>query len=93
MGVNAGTRLVNNPQVPDIADEYRGGFKVLRGIACDVPLGSHPAMYNLAEKYAKVGKGANPFIDPAGYKTEVDIEERAFLDVLDQQQKEASAKK
>src|SRR6516225_9615010 len=31
MGVNAGTRLVNNPQVPDIADEYRGGFKVLRG--------------------------------------------------------------
>ncbi|MBV8846057.1 MAG: subclass B3 metallo-beta-lactamase [Bryobacterales bacterium] len=98
MGVNAGTRLVNNPQVPDIADEYKRGFKVLRGLACDVPLGSHPAMYNLAEKYPKLGKGANPFIDPAGYKTEVDIEERAFLDVLReqtdaQQQKDAAAKK
>ena len=93
MGVNAGTKLVNNPQVPDIADEYKRGFKVLRGLACDVPLGSHPAMYNLAEKYPKVGKGANPFIDPAGYKTEVDIEEGAFLQVLEQQQKEAAAKK
>jgi metallo-beta-lactamase class B len=89
MGVNAGTRLVNNPQVPDIAEEYKRGFKVLRGLACDVPLGSHPAMYNLAQKYPTVGKGPNPFIDPAGYKTEVDIEEGAFLQVLEQQQKEA----
>ena len=93
MGVNAGTRLVNNSQVPDIADEYKRGFKVLRGLACDVPLGSHPGMYSLAEKYPKLGKGSNPFIDPAGYKTEVDIEEHAFLEVLDQQQKEAAAKK
>jgi metallo-beta-lactamase class B len=93
MGVNAGTRLVDNPQVQDIAEEYKRGFKVLRGLACDVPLGSHPAMYNLAEKYPKLGKGPNPFIDPTGYKTEVDIEERAFLDVLDQQQKGTAAKK
>src|SRR5215472_12875923 len=93
MGVNAGTRLVNNPQVPGIADEYKRGFKVLRGLACDVPLGSHPAMYNLAEKYPKLGKGPNPFIDPAGYKAELDIEEHAFLQVLDQQQKDAAAKK
>jgi metallo-beta-lactamase class B len=90
MGVNAGTRLVNNPQVPDITDEYKRGFKVLRGLACDVPLGSHPAMYSLAEKYPRLGQGPNPFIDPAGYKTEVNIEERAFLDVLDRQQKEAT---
>jgi len=93
MGVNAGTKLVNNPQVPDIADEYKRGFRVLRGLACDVPLGSHPAMYDLSEKYPKVGKGPNPFIDRAGYRTEVDIEEGAFLQVLEQQQKEAAAKK
>ena len=92
MGVNAGTKLVNNTQVPEIAEEYKRGFKVLRGLASDVPLASHPAMYNLVEKYPKLGKGPNPFIDPAGYKTEVDIEERAFLDVLAQQQKEAAAK-
>jgi hypothetical protein len=39
-----------------------------------------------------VRKGANPFIDQAGYKTEVDIEEGAFLQVLDRQQKEAATK-
>src|SRR5215469_18232182 len=86
MGVNAGTKLVNNPQVPDIAEEYKRGFRVLHGLACDIPLGSHPAMYNLAEKYSKLGKGPNPFIDPQGYKTEVSLEEAAFLEVLREQE-------
>jgi metallo-beta-lactamase class B len=89
MGVNAGTKLVNNPQVPDIVDEYKRGFKVLHGLACDIPLGSHPAMYNLTEKYPKLGKGPNPFIDSEGYKTEVNIEETAFREVLGQQEKAA----
>jgi metallo-beta-lactamase class B len=86
MGVNSGTKLVNNGQVPDIAEEYKRGFRVLRSLACDIPLGSHPAMYNLAEKYPKLGKGPNPFIDPEGYKTEVNIEEAAFLQVLREQE-------
>ena len=87
MGVNPGFQLVNNPNVPQIADEYMRGFQVLHALPCDVPLGSHPAMYNLAEKYPKLGKEPNPFIDPAGYKREVDIEEGAFLAVLEQQKK------
>ena len=93
VGVNAGTRLVNNPQVPQIAEEYQRSFRILRGLKCDVPLGSHPAMYNLAEKYPKLGKGPNPFIDPQGYKAELDIQENAFHMVLDEQkddQKKAS---
>jgi metallo-beta-lactamase class B len=92
MGVNAGTKLINNPQVPDIVEEYKRGFKVLHGLACDVPLGSHPAMYNLAEKYPKLGKGPNPFIDPQGYQAEVKIEETAFQAVLAEQQREAPVK-
>ena len=88
MGVNPGYKLVNNPDVPRIAEEYEQGFKVLRGLACDVPLGSHPAMYNLAEKYPKLGKGPNPFIDPAGYKAELDIQETAFRAILDAQKAE-----
>lgn len=92
MGVNPGYKLVNNPDVPNIADEYMRGFAVLRGLHCDVPLGSHPAMYNLAEKYARLGKGPNPFIDPEGYKQEVDIEESAFLGRLHEQQEAAKAK-
>jgi metallo-beta-lactamase class B len=89
VGVNPGFKLVNNPDVPQIADEYMRSFKILRSLPCDVPLGSHPAMYNLAEKYEKVGKGPNPFIDPAGYKTELDIQEHAFLTVLADQKKAA----
>jgi metallo-beta-lactamase class B len=89
VGVNAGTKLVNNPQVPQIAEEYQRSFRILRGLKCDVPLGSHPAMYNLAEKYPKLGKGPNPFIDPQGYKAELDIQETAFNAVLDEQKKTA----
>lgn len=87
MGVNAGYQLVNNPQVPKIADEYEQGFKVLHSLNCDVPLGSHPAMFDLAEKYPRIGKGANPYIDPAGYKKEVSIEEGAYRLRLEQQKR------
>jgi metallo-beta-lactamase class B len=86
-GVNPGFILVNNKDTPQIAEEYERAFKVLRGLKCDIPLGSHPAMYNLAEKYPKLGKGPNPFIDPAGYKTELDIVENIFRTTLAEQRK------
>ncbi len=89
VGVNPGFILVNNKDVPDIAGEYQRSFKLLRSLPCDVPLGSHPSMYNMQAKYAKLGKGPNPFIDPEGYKHELNIEEHAFLEVLDKQKKAA----
>jgi metallo-beta-lactamase class B len=91
MGVNPGTRLVNNTNNPAIADEYAQGFKVMHALPCDVPLGSHPDMYNMAEKHAKLGDGRpNPFIDPQGYKAEIDLVERTFRSVLDDQKKAAA---
>jgi metallo-beta-lactamase class B len=89
VGVNPGFVLVNNAQVPQIAEEYQRSFRVLRSLPCDIPLGSHGAMYNLAEKYARIGKGPNPFIDPAGYKVEIDLEEQIFRTELERQQKAA----
>ena len=89
VGVNPGYQLVNNKEVPGIAQEYMRSFKLLRSLPCDVPLGSHPAMYNMAEKYARIGKGPNPFIDPEGYKHELDIEENAFEMRLAEQKKAA----
>jgi metallo-beta-lactamase class B len=90
-GTNPGTRLVGNATVPGIVDEYNRTFKVARSLKVDVPLGSHPGMYNMEEKFEKVGKGgANPFIDPDGYKLEVDIDEAMFRAVLAEQQKAAS---
>ena len=94
MGSNPGFQFVNNKDNPGIADEYKQGFKVLRTLTPDVPLASHPAMYGMAEKYERLqkqgGKGPNPFIDPAGYKAELDAVEGLFLEVLSDQQKAAA---
>jgi metallo-beta-lactamase class B len=73
---------------PDIIAEFNHSFPLVRSLACDVPLGDHPAQYNLQEKYAKLQKGAlNPFIDPDGCTYEVDIEESMFHALLDEQRK------
>ena len=91
VGVNPGFILVNNKDVPEIAAEYRRSFRILRSLPCDIPLGSHPAMYGMAEKHARLGKGPNPFIDPQGYRTEVNLMEQVFNTEVARQQKEAAA--
>lgn len=73
---------------PEVVAEFSHTFPLVRSLACDVPLGDHPAQYNLQEKYAKLQEGArNPFIDPDGCTYEVDIEEAMFHALLDEQQK------
>jgi metallo-beta-lactamase class B len=91
-GTNPGFQLVNNKDTPGIAQEFMRTFKVARSLPCDVPLGSHPGMYNLQEKYARLKSGGlNPFIDPQGYKMEIDIAEAMFRAVLAAQQKAAAS--
>src|SRR5215510_7690990 len=64
VGVNPGTNLVGNPQ---LVAQYQQSLKFLHSAHVDVPLGSHPAMYNLSEKYPKLKPGGpNPFIDAQG---------------------------
>jgi metallo-beta-lactamase class B len=84
-GVNPGFVLVNNKDTPQIAGEFRRTFQILRSLPCDIPLASHPAMYNLAVKFQTLGKGPNPFIDPAGYKAEIDIAQGVFNQVWAEQ--------
>jgi metallo-beta-lactamase class B len=88
LGVNPGFQLVNNTEAPAIADEFRRAFTVSRALPCDVPLASHPAMYRMADKFARLDKGGpNPFIDPAGYLAELDLTEAMFEAVLAAQQR------
>ena len=88
LGVNPGFQLVNNADVPAIADEFRRAFKTSRALPCDVPLASHPAMYKMAGKHARLAAGGtNPFIDPAGYVRELDLTEAMFEAVLAAQTK------
>jgi metallo-beta-lactamase class B len=81
---------VNNADYPNIADDFIHTYATLRSLPCDVPLGSHPAMYGMAEKYAKISAGGpNPFIDPSGYRIEIDINDAIFWRTLAAQRKAA----
>jgi metallo-beta-lactamase class B len=60
---------------PEIESEFNRTFKILRSLPCDVPLGDHPAQYNLAAKYARLKAGANPFVDPGNCWGEAEIQE------------------
>ena len=72
---------------PENVEEFNRSFKLVRTIPCDVPLGDHPAQYNMAAKYAKLQAGnPNPFIDPMGCHAEVDIEEAMFRAILAEQE-------
>jgi metallo-beta-lactamase class B len=83
MGVNAGTRLFADGALNALGQEYVRGFKAMHTLSGDVPLGSHPAMHGLVEKYKKLAaagtsKVPNPYIDATGYLTELNIEENGF---------------
>jgi metallo-beta-lactamase class B len=84
--VNAGYKLVNNSQYPQIAQDFETTFRVLKSLPCDIFLGAHGDYYGMTAKYARLQPGAaNPFIDPDGYRKYVAERERAFRDELKKQ--------
>jgi metallo-beta-lactamase class B len=88
-GVNPGVKLIGNADYPGIAADYVKTFAVLRSLPCDVPLGSHGGMFGLAAKQAALGKGANPYIDPEGYRIEIDTNDAVYYRTLAAQKKAA----
>ena len=75
---------------PEIETEFNRTFTSVRSLPCDVPLGDHPAQYDMANKYARLRAGApNPFVDAAGCWSEADIQE-AMLRAQIQMQNKAS---
>lgn len=85
VGMNPGYQLVGNTERPTIIDEYAQAYERLRSLPVDVPLGSHPSMYRMAEKYAEIGGDTNPFVDPEGYIEELDLNESIFRQRLEEQ--------
>lgn len=84
--VNPGYKLVNNALYPQIASDYEKMFRVLKALPCDVFLGAHGNYYGMEAKYAKLADGgANPFIDPQGYRAYVDEREQTFRTELAKQ--------
>jgi len=84
--VNAGYKLVNNALYPQIAQDYETMFRVLKSLHCDIFLGAHGDYYGMLAKYARLpAGGANPFVDPEGYKKYVAEKEQAFREELKKQ--------
>ena len=85
--VNPGYKLLNNTAYPQIAQDYERMFRVLKSLPCDIFLGAHGSYYDMEEKFARVKTGgANPFIDPEGYKNFVTEKEQGFRSELAKQQ-------
>jgi metallo-beta-lactamase class B len=84
--VNTGYKLVGNAAYPEIAQDYESTFRTLQSLPCDVFLGAHGQYFGMEAKFArmKVG-GANPFVDPEGYKSYVAEREQAFRKELAKQ--------
>jgi metallo-beta-lactamase class B len=78
-GINPGTRLVDRPSYPGIADDYAHAFAVMESLTPDVFLGGHTGFFDLEGKRARMREGgANPFVDPAGFRAHVAARKRAF---------------
>jgi metallo-beta-lactamase class B len=84
--VNDGYKLVKNAAYPQIASDYAKTFSVLHSLHAEVFLGAHGSYYDMESKYARMGGGANPFIDPQGYEKYVNQREQAFREELARQQ-------
>jgi metallo-beta-lactamase class B len=77
--VNPGYILVGNTKYPQIADDYVKTFAVLKSLPCDIFLGAHGAYFGMKAKYEKMkAGGANPFIDPEGYRAYIAERESTF---------------
>lgn len=85
--VNAGYKLVDNKAYPLIAKDYERMWRVLKTLPCDIFLGAHGSYFGLEEKYPRLKEGgANPFVDPDGYKEYIAQKEQDFRTELARQQ-------
>ena len=71
---------------PENAEEFKRSFDAGARLPCDVQLGDHGAQFNMQAKFARIAPGgANPYIDPAGCKVEMEISEAMVRAILAEQ--------
>jgi metallo-beta-lactamase class B len=84
--VNPGYKLVGNTAYPQIAEDYERMWRVLKTLPGDIFLGAHGGYFGLEEKYPLLKEGgANPFVDPSGYKKYIAEKEQEFRRELGRQ--------
>ncbi len=92
-GVNANYVLIDNPSYPDIAEDYRTTFAKARAMPVDVFVASHGSFYDLRSKYETLLRreagDPNPFVDRAGFRAYVDLQEGRFEAMLERQRRDS----
>jgi metallo-beta-lactamase class B len=82
-------RLVSKtrgPQYPGIVADYEKALARLKTLKADVFLAPHAEQFDMAGKRARLGKGANPFVDPMALPKTVAESEAAFRKELAKQE-------
>ena len=81
--INPGTRLVDRPSYPGIADDFTRSLQFLESLTPDVFLGAHAGFFQMEEKRARLGQpGPHPFVDPQGYRRHLAEKRKAFEEQL-----------
>lgn len=86
--INEGKRLVVDPTYPGMADDLAETFRRQKALNIDVWVASHGGQYNLHDKY-EPGQRYHPdtFVDPEGFRAEVERLEQLYLDQLAAEQR------
>jgi metallo-beta-lactamase class B len=87
--INEGVSFVHNTKYPEIVDDYMRTFAVLRSLPCDVFLSSHTTQFHFNAKFHLDTK-YNPerYVDPVGFRTELDRLEQVFFAEVQEQRDE-----
>jgi metallo-beta-lactamase class B len=81
--INPGVTVSGMPKYPTIGDDYARTFAAQKALPIDVFLASHASQFRLHDKY-KPGDAYDPnrFVDPEGYRAEVERLEKIFSEQL-----------
>jgi metallo-beta-lactamase class B len=79
--------LVDNPDYPNIAEDFNATFDALRALPCELFLSQHASHYGLDAKRARqlAGVVENPFRDADGCRAHIAREQREFREALARQ--------
>jgi len=85
--INPGVKVSGMSKYPDIANDYARSFHDMKEMQIDVYLASHAAQFKMHDKY-KPGDPYDPnrFVDPKGFRAELDRLEKLYRDQLAQEQ-------
>lgn len=79
-------KLVGNPRYPDVIEDFRRQFAMLRKIEPDLFLASHGVFFDLQGKIKRHRAGEErAFVDPEGYRKLIERSERAFEQKVSEQ--------